>query len=322
MTTLTQLYEPISLHLNRVEEVFERALHSDTPCVEDLCKHVRRLRGKMLRPVLLLTAGQACGTLTDEHYSLAAVIEMVHMATLVHDDVLDEASMRRKAVTINHMSGNETAVMLGDFLISRSFLLCSHVRNHEANQIVGQAAATVCEGELLQLHNRGNWHLDEKTYYQIIDCKTAALTAAASELGAMCAGASPAVSQAMRQYGRHVGLAFQIADDILDVVGREEQTGKTLGTDAKLGKLTLPMIHLLECANEGDRERIVAVLQAGGTDRAQLATLLDRYGSLSYARRRAQDSVDEALRSLACLADSPARQQLQQMAQFIVERQF
>lgn len=320
MSTLTQLYEPIAVHLERVEAVFDRALLSDLPCVENLCRHVRNLRGKMLRPVLLLTAAQASGHLADEHYTLAAVMEMVHMATLVHDDVLDEASIRRKAVTINRMSGNETAVMLGDLLISRSFHLCSGIASQTASQIVAQAAATVCEGELLQLHNRGNWDLDERTYLTIIDRKTAALTAASCRLGTLYAGAAPAVVSDLDHYGRQIGLAFQIVDDILDIVGREEQTGKTLGTDAKLGKLTLPLIHCLQQSTNGDRERLLAVLQTG--DRAALPQILDRSGSLDFARRQARDYVASAIASLDCLPASPARQQLQRMAQFIIDRQF
>jgi octaprenyl-diphosphate synthase len=321
MPTLTQLQEPIAAHLKRVATIFEQALLSDLPCVDDLCRHVRHLRGKMLRPVLLLTAGQACGELTDEHYTLAAVVEMVHMATLVHDDVLDEASLRRGAVTVNHMSGNETAVMLGDFLISRSFRLGSSIGSQTASQLVAQAAATVCEGELLQLYNRGNWDLDEQTYLTIIDRKTAALTAVSCKLGAIHAGAESGIIDDLEEYGRQVGLAFQIVDDILDIVGRQDQAGKTLGTDAKLGKLTLPLIHFLRQASNSDRRDLLAMLQAGG-DRTTLPQVLERYGSLASARQQARGHVVGAVELLECLPDSPARRQLRHMAEFIVEREF
>lgn len=320
MPTLTQLREPVATHLKRVEAVFERALSSNMPCVLDLCSHLRRLRGKMLRPVLVLTAGQACGELCDEHYTLAAVVEMVHMATLVHDDVLDEASVRRSAATVNRMSGNEIAVMLGDFLISRSFWLCSSIGSQTANQIVAEAAGAVCEGELLQLRNRGNWDLDEKTYLTIIDHKTAALTAASSKLGALFAGAAPVIIDDLEQYGRQIGLAFQVVDDILDIAGREEQAGKTLGTDARLGKLTLPLIHCLRQADSRDRKDLLTLLQAGG-DRTALRRLLEQYGSLEFARQRASDYVAGAIRAIEHLPDTPAREHLHHMAEFVIDRQ-
>jgi octaprenyl-diphosphate synthase len=323
MSTLTELYEPIAIHLGRVETVFKGALGSDVPVVDHLCRHVGKLRGKMLRPVLLLLAAEACGQIREEHYTLAAVVEMVHMATLVHDDVLDEADVRRNAVTVNRMTTNETAVMLGDFLISRSFLLCSSIACQRASQLVAAAAATVCEGELLQLSNRGNFQLPEDVYFTIIDRKTAALTAAACELGALHADASPVVAHGLREYGRSVGIAFQIVDDILDIAGREEQTGKTLGTDARKGKLTLPMIHHLQASSNGSAERMLAYLQAPERqDRPALHRLLGESGSLEYARRVANEHVTRAVGSLQCLPAGPARTQLQTIAEFIVSRKF
>ncbi len=322
MSTIAQLYDPIAVHLKQVEAVFEKALHSDLPCVQDLAAYVSRLRGKMLRPALLATTARACGRLTDEHYALAAVVEMLHMAALVHDDVLDEADVRRKAVTINRMNGNETAVMLGDFLFSRAYWLCSSLPRQAATVIVSKAAADVCQGELLQLHNRGNYDLDEETYYKIIDNKTAALTAVACQLGALYADADAAVVENMQRFGLLVGLTFQIVDDILDVVGREEQTGKTLGSDVRLGKLTLPMIHLLQQASNGDREGLLAALKGGTMDRGTLAAVLQQHGSLDYARQRARQHVAEAVECLGCLGDSPARGELETMARFIIDREF
>ncbi len=323
MSTLTELYEPIAVHLRRVEAVFEDALRSGVPVVDHLCRHVRNLRGKMLRPALLLLAGQACGQVRDEHYTLAAAVEMVHMATLVHDDVLDEADVRRQAVTVNRMTTNETAVMLGDFLISRSFLLCSSIGCQRASQLVAAAAATVCEGELLQLSNRGNFQLSQDLYFTIIDRKTAALTAMSCELGAIYANAAPAIVRCLADYGRSVGIAFQIVDDILDIAGREEQTGKTLGTDAKKGKLTLPVIHHLRTSTNGTADRMLAYLQSPeAQDRTRLAQMLAASASIDYARRIAGEHVARAVDALLCLPESPARAQLQTMAEFIVARQF
>ncbi len=322
-TLLAELCEPIAVDLRRVEEIFQDALDSELPPVQALCRHVRRLRGKMLRPALLLLAGQACGNLRDEHHKLAAVIEMVHMASLVHDNVLDEADIRRKAVTVNRLTSNETAVMLGDFLISRSLRLCCGLSSQLASQVVAAAAATVFEGELLQLSNRGNFQLSEQTYFAIIERKTAALTAAATELGALYADAPAHAVRGLRDFGRGVGIAFQIVDDVLDITGREEQAGKTLGTDARQGKLTLPMIHHLRTRPDGHADRLLACLQAPQTlDRARVQDLLTETGSLDHARRVAGDYVTRAIASLDCLPPSPARTQLQTMTEFIVARQF
>ncbi len=323
MPTLTELCEPMALHLAKVGEVFEQALASDLPVADRLCRHVRRLRGKMLRPILVLLAGEAAGEVRDEHYTLAAVVEMVHMATLVHDDVLDEADIRRKAVTVNRMTGNEMAVMLGDFLISRSFLLCSSIGCQQASQVVARAAATVCEGELQQLSHRDDFRLDEDEYLRIIERKTAALTAASCRLGAHYAGADERTVRALEDYGLSVGLAFQIVDDILDITGREEQAGKTLGTDARNGKPTLPLIHYLRTAAPADADRLLEVLcgpDAG--DRVRLEQTLTAAGSLDYARRRAEQYVARAVASLECLPPSPARTQLTAMAEFITARDF
>jgi octaprenyl-diphosphate synthase len=221
------------------------------------------------------------------------------------------------------MTTNETAVMLGDFLFSRSFVLCTGIGSQRASQLIGRAVGTVCEGELLQLSRRGDFGLTEDEYFTIIDRKTAALTAVACEIGAVYADAPPQVARSLREYGRLVGIAFQIADDILDIAGREEQTGKTLGTDARKGKLTLPMIHHLRTSSNGSAGRMLEYLQAPeAQDRTALQRLLVETGSLEYARRVAGEHVSRAVASLQCLPAGPARSQLQTMAEFIVGRQF
>jgi octaprenyl-diphosphate synthase len=319
MSTLTELYEPIDVHLKRVRAVLDEAVGSDLPVVDDLSRHVGRLRGKMLRPALLLLAGQACGRVRDEHYTLAAVVEMVHMASLVHDDVLDDAEVRRNAVTVNRMTTNETAVMLGDFLFSRAFLLCSGVSCQRTRQIVGAAAATVCEGELVQLSHCGDWRLSEEQYLAIVERKTAALTAASCELGALQAGADARTVRGLRDYGRSVGVAFQIVDDIVDITGRQEREGKTLGSDARKGKLTLPMIHHLRAGSNGSAERMLAYLAAPeAPDRGQIQEWLSETGSVEYALRLARGHAVRAVESLEPLPASPARAQLEGTARFIV----
>src|SRR5918992_5435581 len=230
-TALAALTECIAPQMAAVERLFHEELTSDLTPVNALIKHVSRFRGKMLRPMLVLLSGKAVGELSDAHVTLATVVEMVHMATLVHDDVLDEAELRRKGATINHLRGNEAAVLLGDYLISHSFHLCSSLESQFASRAIGRTTNCVCEGELLQLENRNNLDLDEETYLEVIERKTASLCATCCLLGATFAGGTPAQVEALGAYGRCVGTAFQIQDDILDVVGDAAAVGKTLGLD-------------------------------------------------------------------------------------------
>src|SRR5437773_1924004 len=247
-TTLAGLTECIAPQLAAVDVRFREELISELSCVNALVKHVSRFRGKMLRPMLVLLSGRACGELTDAHVTLATVVEMVHMATLVHDDVLDEAELRRKGATINHLRGNEAAVLLGDYLISHSYHLCSSLDSQLASRTIARTTNQVCEGELLQIDNRNNLDLSEETYLQIITRKTASLCATRCYLGATFAGGSEAQIAALEPYRRSPWLAFQSQDDILDIIGDAETVGKTLGIDIEKQKVTLPVIHFLRTA--------------------------------------------------------------------------
>src|SRR2546421_230858 len=218
-TDLPGLIDCIAPQLAVVEKQFLAELKSDINCVNTLVKHVSRFRGKMLRPTLVLLSGAACGELTDAHTVIATVVEMVHMATLVHDDVLDEAELRRKGATINHLRGNESAVLLGDYLISHSYHLCSSLDSQLASRLIAHTTNQVCEGELLQIDNRNNLELTEETYLQIITRKTASLCATCCLLGAKFAGAGETRVSQLETYGLSLGTAFQIQDDILDIVG-------------------------------------------------------------------------------------------------------
>lgn len=311
----------IKNELAAVERAFEAELISDFSCVASLVKHVSRFRGKMLRPKLLLLAGKACGRLTDAHVTLATVVEMVHMATLVHDDVLDEAELRRKGATINHLKGNEAAVMLGDFLISHSYHLCSSLDSQFASRLIARTTNQVCEGELLQIHNRGNYALDEKTYLQIITCKTATLCAACCLLGAKYAGADEPTLRQMETYGQCLGIAFQIQDDILDIVGDVRTVGKTLGIDIEKAKMTLPLIHFMRWAPPEHRDLLRSLLESRQADKVeQIRNLILPSDSIAFARERARHYVAKARAALAPLPQSEARSLLDMMAEFVVAR--
>src|SRR5437667_6150730 len=267
--SLALLNGTIEKELAAVERLFNEELASDLACVNALVKHVGRFRGKMLRPMLVLLSGRACGELSDAHVTVATVVEMVHMSTLVHDDVLDEAELRRKGATINHLRGNEAAVLLGDYLISHSYHLCSSLDSQFASRLIGRTTNEVCEGELLQIDNRNNIDLDEETYLTIIDRKTASLTAACCLLGAQLAGASEAAVRHADTFGRCIGTAFQIQDDILDIVGDVADVGKTLGIDIEKVKLTLPIIHFLRTAPREHRALLRSLLQSGEADKVE-----------------------------------------------------
>jgi len=318
---LANLRDCVAEELQQVEALFEQELTSDLPSVNQLVRHVGRFRGKMLRPTLLLLVGRACGNLRSAHVTLGTVVEMVHMATLVHDDVLDEAELRRKGATINHLRGNEAAVLLGDYLISHSFHLCSSLDSQLASRMIGRATNQVCEGELLQIHNRNNLELDEKTYLTIISRKTASLVATCCYLGARYAGADEPLAESMERYGLDLGIAFQIQDDVLDIVGDVTKVGKTLGLDVDKGKLTLPMIHFLRTAPREHRTLLKSLLQANEPDKAEkIRNLILPSDAIGYANNVARQYVESAKRCLDGLPDSEAKGVLQIIADFVVSR--
>ncbi len=319
---LADLTDCIGEELQQVDRRFHTELGSDMRCVNQLVKHVSRFRGKMLRPCLVLLTGKALGPLNDAHITLATVVEMVHMATLVHDDVLDEAELRRKGATINHLRGNEAAVMLGDYLISHSYHLCSSLDSQFASRAIARVTNQVCEGELLQIDNRNNWDLDEETYLQIITRKTAVLTAVCCSLGTKVSGASDALVNKMENFGLWLGQAFQIQDDILDIVGSTSLVGKTLGIDAQKGKMTLPMIHFMRTAPQEHRDLLRSLLAGNDADKNErIRNLISPSRSLDFARDRAKQLVNLARAALAHLPDTEARRMLDRMAEFVIVRE-
>lgn len=319
--SLKLLYEPIRGELAQVEEMLRAEIRSQVPAIDELVKHAFRLGGKRLRPALLLLAAKAVGGVRREHLVLSAVVEMVHTATLVHDDVLDEAATRRHLETVNARWNNQSSVLLGDFLFSHAFYLASTTGSTFACEVIGRSTNIVCEGELRQVANRGNLELSEDEYLRIIEAKTAELCACCCRLGAHYAGGPPEVVKALEQFGRDLGIAFQITDDLLDLVGDEETTGKSLGTDLAQQKLTLPLIRLIAEAPGGERRRVLAMIQSTGTDeRRELQELLDGSGALDYTRKRAASYARRAVAELRVLPRSRHRAALRRLARFVLER--
>lgn len=325
----------VAAALGRVERRFTEQLGSDLPVVNELCGHVERYRGKMLRPVLVLLAGLAAHPeassiepgeiLGEEHITMAAVCEMVHMATLVHDDVLDDADVRRRGRTLNALRGNEAAVMLGDYLIASAYHLCSQMRSQDHALAIAGVSRVLCAGELLQIDHREDWSLDEATYFEILERKTASLIAVACERGALISGAEARVAGALGTYGRRLGVAFQIQDDLLDLTGEEGSVGKSVGKDIEKGKLTLPLILHLAGAEASERAACIRLIEGasragGGKERAILADRLLASGALARAHHIALDRVAEARASLDVIASTPARSVLERMADAAVRR--
>lgn len=318
---LQQVQGLVGSELLDVETVFAREIASRHPFIREILDHLGNYRGKRLRPMLLLLTAQAVGGIEEAHKVLAAVVEMIHTATLVHDDVLDEATTRRHVATINSRWSNETSVLLGDYLFTHAFHLTSSIGSAEACRMIGHATNIVCEGEMKQIGERGNLNLSEETYLEIIEAKTAELCAVSCYLGAYFAGATPAVCEALDGFGRALGVAFQIADDLLDVIGSEQVTGKSLGTDLQKQKLTLPLIYLLSQVSPPEAVAIREMLaHPDHQTRAALQPYLDRCGAIPYARNRANELIVVARQHLACLADSPAKQLLEEMADFTTSR--
>ena len=317
----TQLFEPILPDLARVDEVLRGELQSRYPFVNSLVDHVACYQGKRLRPALLLLVAQATGTVRSEHLVLAAVVEMIHTATLVHDDVLDQAVVRRHKATVNAEWGTETSVLLGDYLFTHAFHLAASLQSTLACRLIGHATNIVCEGELHQIHQRGFFELGEQEYFDIIEGKTAELCAISCQLGAHFAGAPAAVESALERYGRNLGMAFQIADDLLDLLGEEQNTGKSLGTDVEQQKLTLPLIWLVQNGAPDVVHSLERILSGPADQKLdQLRSILEETDALNYTRRQAERFAAAARSELASLSDSPAKQVLVQLTHFVVQR--
>jgi len=285
-----------------------------TDSVSRLLEYLNTHSGKMIRPGLVLLAGSAVGEITDEHIHVAAIIEMIHNATLLHDDVIDEGQKRRGQSTINSLWGNEFAVLLGDFLLSRVFKMCVKLQPQVAKEIAA-TAARVCEGELRQISEKQNWQLSEAQYIDIITEKSASLFSNCCRLGGLLAKGTEKQLQALARFGLNSGIAFQITDDLLDIIGDESRTGKTTGSDVDRNKPTLAVIHLLKVVD--DPAPIRRGLSSIGMG---LAEMLRSYGSLEYAQSRAREFVEKAIAELTALKNSDAKNALLETAKFVADR--
>ena len=320
---VTLLESALRDDLQAVDRVLRESLSSDVALIRQVAEYIIRSGGKRLRPALLILAAQACGYRGKHHHTLAAVVEMIHTATLLHDDVVDESSLRRGHATANAMFGNAASVLVGDFLYSRAFQLMVKVENMRVLQILSNATNVIAEGEVMQLMNTGNPDLDEESYLEVIRRKTAKLFEAAAQLGAVLAGADAATEDALARYGMHVGTAFQLIDDVLDYSGDLAAIGKNLGDDLAEGKATLPLIRALRVGAANDVALIRAALSGEGRKNFEaVLAALTHTDALAYARRCAEADSASATACLAALPDSPAKRTLLELSAFAVTRTF
>ncbi|HEX3152283.1 MAG TPA: polyprenyl synthetase family protein [Gemmataceae bacterium] len=312
---------PLSLvagDLSEVDRIYDEALLPFRTRFGPIVQHLRNYRGKRLRPALVLLAGHTCGKVTQAHHVLGAVVEMVHTATLVHDDVLDEANVRRHLPTVNATWGAKTSLLLGDMLFSAAFRLCSTI-DAQACAWIGDATNRVCAGELLQVSRAGDLSLSEEDYFEIVAGKTGALTECCTRLGAHYAGATNDVVERMEDYGRDLGVAFQIADDVLDLGGDAFVAGKTLGTDVEQQKLTLPLIRALAELPAVDADRLRMAFRKGMV--SDVADALATAGSIESAEAEARRLAQRARRALTPLPSSAFRTALEHVAEWAVKRE-
>jgi octaprenyl-diphosphate synthase len=321
--TLEFLHPVIGDDMAAVDRVLRESLDSDVVLIRQVADYIIGGGGKRLRPALLLLAASACGYRGRDHHVLAAAIEMIHTATLLHDDVVDDSNLRRGHATANAQFGNPASVLVGDFLYSRTFQLMVGVDRMRVLKIIADATNLIAEGEVLQLMHAGDAALDERAYFAVIERKTAKLFEAAGRLGGVLGDASAECEDALASYGLHLGTAFQIMDDVLDYSGAAAEIGKNLGDDLAEGKMTLPLIRALAVGTPDEAAVIRHAVSGGGlTDFAPVVAALHRTGALAYARERAHAESDAAAASVAGLQPSPAASALLQLSTFAAHRSY
>ncbi len=320
---LTELYALIADDMRSVDAVIRARLHSDVVLVRQVAEYIVAGGGKRMRPALVLLAAGASGYRGTHHHDLAAVVEFIHTATLLHDDVVDESALRRGRETANALFGNAASVLVGDFLYSRAFQMMVSVGSMRVMEVLAEATNVIAEGEVLQLMNCHNADAGVDEYLQVIRFKTAKLFEAAARLGAILAGVDADVEEGLARYGMHLGTAFQLIDDVLDYSGEEAETGKHIGDDLAEGKPTLPLIHVME---RGTAEQAACVRHAiehgGREDFPAVLAAIKATGALDETRRRAEQEAANAERAISLLPHSQYKDCLLQLPAFAVTRTY
>jgi octaprenyl-diphosphate synthase len=317
--TLDEIRSPVRGDLAAVDQVIRARLKSSVPLVDQVAEHIIAGGGKRLRPLLVVLSGRACGHEGDAHIEAAAFIEFIHTATLLHDDVVDGSSMRRGRDTANEVFGNQASVLVGDFVYSRAFQMMASLTSQPVMEIMAEATNVIAEGEVLQLMNAHDPDTTEQRYLEVIYRKTARLFQAGAEVAAVLAGSPTPVRQGLAAYGKHLGTAYQLVDDVLDYRSNPVERGKNLGDDLAEGKPTLPLIHALKNGTDAQKNDIRKAIENGGLDQLDsIIAAIDATGGLDYAASRAQEEARQALSALAVLPDSIYKKALAGLANFAV----
>lgn len=318
---LENLSKLLAADMQSVDQVIRERLHSEVVLIRQVAEYIIGGGGKRLRPALVLLSAGALGYQGNAHHTLAAVVEFIHTATLLHDDVVDESALRRGRPTANTLFGNAASVLVGDFVYSRAFQMMVNIDDMRVLRVLADATNVIAEGEVLQLMNCRNADIDEASYLQVIRYKTAKLFEAAGRLGALLAGAPPAVEEAMAAYGSHLGTAFQLIDDVLDYSGEAGVIGKNVGDDLAEGKPTLPLIRVIQHGSPEEAALVRSALASGGLDDLdRVLAAIHRSGALDYTRRQAEAEASAAAAVLDSIPSTQYRDFLLQLAQFAVTR--
>jgi octaprenyl-diphosphate synthase len=314
---------PIADDLQAVNQLIRQELHSDVALINQLAGYIIDSGGKRLRPVTVLLAARACGYPGNQHIAAAAIVEFIHTATLLHDDVVDESGLRRGRETANAIWGNQASVLVGDFLYSRAFQMMVRIGSMRLMEIMADTTNTIAEGEVMQLLNCHDPDTTEERYLQVIYCKTAKLFEAAAQLGAILAGRPPEEELALSRYGLHLGTAFQLIDDALDYSASSAELGKNIGDDLAEGKPTLPLIHAMRHGNPAEKQIIREAIEQGGLDQIESITrAIESTGALDYTASLAVKEAKQASAQLAPFPGSPAKDALIELAEFAVRRRY
>jgi octaprenyl-diphosphate synthase len=320
---LNSFQTQITSDMQAVDAVIRSSLHSEVPLINQVSEYIINSGGKRLRPALVLLSGQMFGTLNADHHQLAAIVEFIHTATLLHDDVVDESDMRRGKSTANHIFGNAASVLVGDFLYSRSFQMMVKLQKMRVMDILAEATNTISEGEVLQLLNVRRVDITENDYLRVIHFKTAKLFEAATRLGAVISQADVPQETAMAEYGMRLGTAFQLIDDVLDLSGKSEEIGKKLGNDLAEGKPTLPLLYAIQNGQPAEVALIKEAIHHGDLSKMpEVLTALESTGALQYVRALAKKEAELACAALASFSNTSQKEALSDLADFAVNRQY
>lgn len=310
--------------LEELEQTIEGLLTTRITFIKEVIHHIVRSGGKRIRPVLVILSARLCGCQDNSHLPYAAIVEFIHTATLLHDDVVDNATTRRGTPTANTVWGNESSVLVGDFLFTKSFELMVSNHNEEILKVMSQATTNLAEGEILELLKTSDVKTTEEEYFEVIASKTAVLLSAACEIGAVLGNVEEAGRKALRGFGFHLGMVFQLTDDLLDYTSTDATLGKDTGRDLKEGKVTLPLIHALKFASDQDREFIETGLmktKVSRKDVQKVKKIIEKYGGMEYTARVSKEHIESAKALLDAFPASPYKKALIDLADYIVTRE-